>query len=481
MTRFNSNSSRSSTHFVGVASLLATVAILFAGCGPLKVDPPEPPKTSVGKLRLLVVGDPRLAAAIEREWTARGRAEIEIVQRSVDDTAQETTLDADVVIFPSGMLGELVEAERILPLPESLLTDDALVFDEIFSLLRRQEIRWGRNQTYALPLGSPQLVLMYRPDVFRRLNLTPPTNWQEYQTTAEVLNTNGFRLAEPLAPGWAGQMLLARATAYAKHRSQFSVYFDYASSEMTPLIDREPFVRALTELSAVARLPAHETAEMTPKAAAQAMLNGKLAMAVTWPCASILPPHQDRDAEKTEVAFAELPGSTDVYNFFNDRWEVRPEATPTRVPLLGTTGRLAAVARETNRRAAAFETVGWLTGPEVSVRVSPFSDDTAAFRDSHVARANAWLPKATGYDLSSEYGKLLRTAFGRATAVCSPRIPGRERYLAALDVAVRQVVVEGDTPRKALRQAAAKWRELNEELGVEKQRAAYRRSVGADR
>jgi len=463
---------------VVAASLLMVAAALFAGCGSHEVDPPGPSKIPAGKLRFLVIDDPPLAEAIEREWAAQGRSENDVIRRSAADMVEQAELGADIIVFPSAMLGELVESERILPLPDTLLADDALAFDAIFPLLRRQEICWGRNQPYALPLGSPQLVLMYRPGIFQQLDLTPPASWQEYEAVANALQANGFQVVEPLAPGWAGKLLLARAAAYAKHRSQFSVYFDYASPDMTPLIDREPFVRALTELAAAVQDP---IVNETPQTAAEMVVCGECAMAVSWPSKSMSVNAAVDDSNWSEVAIAELPGSVDVYNFFNDGWEDRPPGSSGRVPLLGTSGRLAAVTSESSQRLAAFDAIGWLASTDVGIRLSPFSGETTVCRDSHVPQAAAWLPKEMGRNVASEYGELMRTVFGRPSAVCSLRIPGRERYLAALDAAVLEVVVEGVPPAKALSAAADKWRELNEELGVEKQRAAYRRSVGADR
>ena len=57
---------------------------------------------------------------------------------------------------------------------------------------------------------------------------------------------------EPLAPGWAGLVLLARAAPYAKHRDNYSALFDIETME--PLVAGPPFVQALEELVAAAKL-----------------------------------------------------------------------------------------------------------------------------------------------------------------------------------------------------------------------------------
>ena len=57
-------------------------------------------------------------------------------------------------------------------------------------------------------------------------------------------------------------------------------------------------------------------------------------------------------------------------------------------------------------------------------------------------------------------------------------IPGQEKYLAALDAAVADAVRGERSAADALADAAAKWREITTELGVDAQRKAYRNSLG---
>ena len=61
-----------------------------------------------------------------------------------------------------------------------------------------------------------------------------------------------YGTVEPLARGWAGLVLLARAAAYAKERDNYTTLFDEKTLE--PAIAGPPFVRALEELVAAAKL-----------------------------------------------------------------------------------------------------------------------------------------------------------------------------------------------------------------------------------
>ena len=60
----------------------------------------------------------------------------------------------------------------------------------------------------------------------------------------------------------------------------------------------------------------------------------------------------------------------------------------------------------------------------------------------------------------------------------SLRIPGCTRYLEALDTAVHRAVAGELDAAAALQEAAARWREITNELGHEQQREAFQHSIG---
>ena len=82
------------------------------------------------------------------------------------------------------------------------------------------------------PFGSPPLTLFYRRDLFEKLGLQPPESWAKYREAvtrladrkalgdlAPAAGAQWQGTVEPWGPGWAGQVLLARAAGYANHRN----------------------------------------------------------------------------------------------------------------------------------------------------------------------------------------------------------------------------------------------------------------------
>ena len=482
---------------------------LLAGC-----PSSEPPKAvrSASLLRLVVVDDPALAAAIGRlrgEWSGLWGSDLEVEQMSGDDLTNADQILADAIICPSHQLGFLAEKKRLVPVPHALLTGDeedsqidAAQWSEIFSLLRAREAVWGTD-ILAVPFGSPVLTCYYRADLLKKLDRKPPQSWAEYQELAELLaelgssgeTTGGdcpdFRGAkmglspspdspwygaiEPLGPGWAGQVLLARAAAYASHQENYSSLFNF--STMDPLIDGPAFIRALEELVAVAAAGPADMLTYDLAAVRRAFWEGRCGLSLSWPTAADTDSSPTADA--VEVGFAELPGAADVYNFVDQQWETRRPDEDQHVPLLGVAGRIGVVTSQSRWPKEAFELLFWLSGEQFR-QASAASPATTLFHQSHLSSAKSWVEKQIPAAQAAQYAALTQQTLSRGQRMFALRIPGRSEYLAALDEAVHRAVRGEQPPSESLAKAAAQWQEITQRLGRDQQSEAYYHSLGLD-
>lgn len=487
--------------------------VLLPGCdhGSPATQNAAPVVTNPAPLRVLVLDDPPLAAAIDQQWKMQSDAGITVQQRASSEIGEFKRLGCDVVIYPSALLGDLAERRLIVPLDANTLArseyDSADVFD-----LQGQETSWGRH-SYGVSFGSPQLVLLYRADWFQKLGVQPPRSWAEYQSLVERLArepreswtepsaanaTNAasgpdsggaggsadteatpgwFATAEPLGPDWGGLVLLARAASYARHASHYSTLFELES--MDPLIAGPPFERALGELVAAAKFGPQDAITMSPAEALRRFRSGRCAVALCWPTTTGSASEALANSPTT-VGFAELPASAEVYDFDAKRWETRPTAEDPQVPLLAIAGRVGSVTRETSNLAASLNLLGILAGPELAGSISPASEHTTLCRVSQANAGAKWLPAELGADAASAYADLVSRTQTRRSWLFAIRIPGRHEYLAALDEAVRQSVAGTHTPAEALGAAAQRWTEITNRRGIDAQRTAYRRNLGLD-
>lgn len=487
------------------AAAIAFVVGLLDGCdGTQKSATPAAASNSSGaaglgssasaRLRLLIVGDSPLAQKITRlrgEWSARSGGSLEISEMPPADLAKAKSLAADVVIYPSADIGSLVERRLIRALPPSWLDRADFHEADLFELPGLRETAWG-EQTYAVPLGSPVLVCFYRPDRFEQSGRQPPRTWAEYQQLVEFFarpkslpdGALPSGTLEPLAPGWAGNVLLARAAAYAKHRDYYSTLFDKDSLE--PRIATEPFVRALTELVATFKLGPKSQLDSSPTDVRREFFAGRAAMALSWPTAtdsvtsSSATSSAAPSASSLSIGFVELPGSPEVFNPRERHWTTRNPDDDPHVPLLGIAGRLGSIARETTSADAAFQLLVWLSGDEWSAKVSTASSATTLFRRSQLAQPQHWVEPGMPREAAKQYGEVAAQSFSQPGWLFSPRLPGHEEYMAALDDAVRRAAAGSAEPVAALAEAAASWQKITDRLGRAEQQQAYCRSIGLE-
>jgi ABC-type glycerol-3-phosphate transport system substrate-binding protein len=174
-----------------------------------------------------------------------------------------------------------------------------------------------------------------------------------------------------------------------------------------------------------------------------------------------------------------LPGGRQGYRFATKTWEDRSAEDDPHVPLLAITGRMAAVTSSSAdpKRAQGF--VVWLSSREASSQVGPHSAATTLFRKSQMAGAGRWTSGLTD-DAARQYAEVLSQTLSLPRAFPGLRLPGRLEYLAALDNAVRQAAGGEKPAAEALAEAAKRWQEITEKLGIKEQRRANARSLGQE-
>lgn len=488
--------------FCAVGLVLAAAVLLSGSCrpspspAPAASGPAAPLRAEGVKLTLAVIDDPALAAAIRRrrgEWAARSGGSLQVVESTAADATADTAIEADALVYPSWLLGTLVARKAIIHVRRNVLEGSLLAADDIFPIVRRHSMVWG-DRVMAFPLGSPVLVLWYRADLFTQLNLSVPATWDDYQQLTRRLGDRSqfgstvppagaawYATVEPLATPWAAHLLFARAASYARDSSSYSALFDIQT--MRPLIAEPAFVRALEQLCAtVAPL---DLPRVDPANAFRLLLDGHAAMALTWATAADL--NADPAGEPVAAAplstsptlgVAMLPGSREVFSALSHAWQSRSAGGEFQVPTIGLAGRIGSVTRSTRNAPTAMQLLAWLSGPELSLQVSPASRATTLFRRTHLNAPGVWVPEATSAALAGDYARLVAKVLDEEIWLGALRIPAADRYVAALDAAVRQALAGERQPVAALAEAARQWEAITREIGVDAQKKAYSNSLG---
>lgn len=483
------------TRRMGIAWIcgwLLTGLWLVVGCSPGTAGPgdeevveeyqPPPPDP----LDILVVGDEGIGARLERQWSARRDGKLTVTTISVSDwVASGLAIDEsiDVVVYPPRFVGELALAEKILPFSRNRWNSDEIHKVSLLDHYRRSLVRFD-GQPYGVPLGSPHFAMIYQLAAFGSEGVSLPRTWDELERVLVQLSTdsNPVGLDLPLAPGWAAESFLARVASEVRRRGSYSTVLDHRS--MKPLITSPAFVEALEQLQ---RVHSPRSLQSTPQDIYRLVVTGQSVAAMTWLSRGFMTERDpdaapqtltDEDGRRLELGVEPLPGSPRVYDPGAGRWEERTNTDQDRIDHFGFAGLLASVTATSNYENAAWEFVQWACDKQIGVIISPTSAQSGPFRASHRGDMAQWTGDEVSLEVADQYADVIEAFHRRNLVMVFPRIPGSYRYMAALDLAVRRCLAEGQSASEALAQAASEWEAITEELGRSRQIQALRKDCG---
>lgn len=462
-----------------ISLLLVLVSCLLVGCNDTKKK--DRPKIETPPLSLTIVGDKSMAQAVRRELAARTEEEITVDVVSEEALLGQKRFTKDLLIYPPAMMGELIKRDWIAPLPSATLGSEELKLDDVALGIFQTETRWG-SKPYALPLGSPVLMLMVRIDLLDQLGLKTPNTWDEYAAAVETIQNSDLLKSsdtlkaatlEPLDPAYLPNLWLARSAAYVKHGENLSTYFDFATGKAR--IDTPGFTKAAQQLADVAQTIPEELNSLSPSATAEAFLDGKSVMAIGWINKSTSVPETVSEA----IHFAPLPGSKQTYQTPENQWLPRPGNQPESIPLLSTSGMVGSISSASGQTMNAANLLVLLTGPELISLISPASERTTLCRVSSLPMAEAWMPSNLPGTALRQYAQVSLEQLQSPRHLSALRIPDRQSYENVIREALKKTMASDDADLEAIwLEAAQSWDKLSEASGQDEHIKAFRNSQG---
>jgi multiple sugar transport system substrate-binding protein len=186
----------------------------------------------------------------------------------------------------------------------------------------------------------------------------------------------------------------------------------------------------------------------------------------------------NQNLTQNEFSVYPLPGALRWYDQKSQRWMIRTKSDEKRVGLIGFSGLVASVAKESLNEQTAWGFLKWLPDKAISKVTMAASALSGPFRASHLGEMTRWTGDWVSETSAFQYADVIEQNHQRGVVLMFPRIPQASRYLEALDVAVRQVIAGELEAQAGLDAVALQWDDITDEIGRESQRKRLREVTG---
>lgn len=407
----------------------------------------------------------------------------------IDHSLKSPDANFDIYVAISMWSGSLLSGGHIEPVPEAI--KQKVDWDDVLPIYRNTVLSWN-NVAYGLPYDGDCINLYYRKDLFAnpdyqaRFNkkyhypLAVPTTWKAYRDVAEFFTgwdwngagKPGFGIAGNRVKGDISMLqFFAQAGAHAKHPDDPAYYFD--PQTLKPRINNPGFVRALDIWIDTLRFGPPGMANFAGHDVRNSFVTGQTAMAIDWADMGVHAVNSPASVIKDKIGYAEIPGSTEVFNSLTQQWDKRPNQVSS---ISGNWTFF--VSKASKNKALAFEFAAHMTSKELTKKMTAMSGTAVnPSRKSHFDSPEAWNQSGFSTESAKAYLAAITQSLSNPNVQYDITIPGASEYYQVLDAYVARAVNGELKSAKALDLAAADWEKITDRLGREKQAAFYRASL----
>ena len=392
----------------------------------------------------------------------------------------------DVLFYGSHWIADFVDG--LEPIPDSMINSKQ--FQNIISLYKKMA-KWG-DKYYQVPIDGDRNYMQFRTDIYNDLNikkeyrdetgeeLKVPETWKELIAVSKFFQNkiyNGKKLNGISQITNKDDLLFSQflqyAAPYVKHPDYIGdgIYFDFDT--MKPLINSAGFIEALNDFVEMINInPSEEKIGLSDQI--KEFGNGNSVFCTSWddPFVEAM---QENSEIRNKVAAEILPGSKKVWNITEKRWD---EFTDVNYAPYIAWGWTSAVSRVSENKMIAFDYLGFFSN-EVNHKsdlvigrygVNPYrvSDLDMDFWVNHAG----W-----NFDVASSYVETINKISQHQNRVIDLRIHNSQLYMNSLAVGISRVLEGRSTAEEALNVVYEEWETITENVGVEKQRKAYKKSL----
>ena len=368
------------------------------------------------------------------------------------------------------------------------LQQQGAAWEDIHPVYRERLMSWN-GEIKSATMDGDMHMLNYRADLFEDAknkeefkakygyDLAAPTTWKQYLDIAEFFNgAHGSKFGTAEAYKRGGQQFwyfFSHAASYTNNPNYpASMFFD--PETMDAQINNPGWVRALEEYKKALDYNPPGALNNGSGDVRPLYAGGSVAMNIDWADSGVL--GATEGSIKGNVRTAVLPGSTEIWNAKTKAWDKFDK--PVASPFLAFGGWQLAVPADSKNQKAAWDFVALTVSPEVSGKaIVTANSGVNPYRLSHYENTKNWETIFTPEEAASYLGAQ-RASLDSPNVALDLRLPGFNDYTEALEIELSKALAGEEAPQAALDNIAAAWNKITDDLGRDKQLAAYRSSMG---
>lgn len=458
-------------------------------------------------VNIMTFTGPQIAEPLQRrapDFEKATGAKINVITVPFSDLYQKLLTDwatgtnaIDAAVFAPQWMVDYVAAGLLEDLTDRVAKDTALQVDDIAPFFREFSQQYG-GRTYLITLDGDFQMVYYRKDHFQAAGLKAPETWDDYIAAAKALH--GKDLNGDGQPDYGSCIAkkrnaqsywmissIAGAFLQSKGTSQGG-FFD--TRNMKPLYNNEAFGKALDVYLETTKYGPPDEINLDVGDTRALFTTGRCALTLDWGDIGTLAIDTTTSKVVDKVGSVILPGSREVLNRDTGKLEpCNPTLCPYAVngvnhaPFAAFGGWSGGINRKAPAKVkdAAYDFISYMSQPAQSnVDVTIGRTGFNPYRISQFKNLELWIKAGMSEAAAKDYLGAIEASLASPNMMLDLRIPKNQQYQqVVLDTALARLLAKEIDKAAAMRAIEKGWEEITEELGRDKQLAAYKASIGA--
>ncbi|MDF0556303.1 extracellular solute-binding protein [Kamptonema sp. UHCC 0994] len=448
---------------------------------------------------------PQIAEPLQRrapEFEKLTGAKIKIVTvpfgklyEEINQDLSQGTKKYDVIVFPPQWMVDYATSGYLENLTQRVAADTAIDWNDIAPFFRDFSSTY-QSKIVSIPLDGDFQMVYYRTDLLEKANLNPPETWEDYLAIAKQFHNRD--LNNDSTPDYGS--CTAKKSNAQSHWMFWSVVTSFLQSQgtqqgaffdpdtMKPLVKNEAVAAALDIYSETVKYGPPDELNFDLEQARDTFIAGRCALTLDWGDTGTLAIAPNSKV-KDKVGAVILPGTKKVLDRTTGKLIPCDKLTcpfaingVNHAPYAAFGGWVGAInnAAPPKNKDAGYAFISYLSQPaqaniDVTIGVTGFNP----YRTSQFTNREPWLKAGMSFEAASKYLGAIGVSLRSPNIVLDLRIPENNLYQGeVLDKSIADFLAGKITRGETIEKINNGWEEITNKMGREKQRAAYRASLG---